>query len=135
MGDKHSTLKPEKLSDLSQETSFTEEEIDQWYKGFIKTCPSGRLKKAEFQKTYCGLFPQGDATLFAGHVFRTFDADKDGEIDFREFLTLLRVTRRGSLEERLRWIFDIYDIDGDGYITRDEMKEVIHVSVYYYNRC
>ena len=128
MGDKQSVLNPEKLSKLSQETRLTEEEINEWHKGFIKTCPSGRLKKAEFQKTYSALFPQGDASLFAGHVFRTLEENKDGELDFREFLTLLRVTRKGSLDDRLRWIFDIYDLDGDGYITRDEMKEIIDVS-------
>src|SRR6218665_3016892 len=128
MGDKQSVLNPEKLSKLSQETRLTEEEINEWHKGFIKTCPSGRLKKAEFQKTYSALFPQGDASLFAGHVFRTLEENKDGELDFREFLTLLRVTRKGSLDDRLRCIFDIYYLYGDGYITRDEMKEIIDVS-------
>ena len=36
MGDAQSALKPETLSDLSRETSFTEDEIEEWYKGFIK---------------------------------------------------------------------------------------------------
>lgn len=37
----------------------------------------------------------------------------------------LSTLSRGSLDEKLRWAFSLYDINGDGYITREEMTDVV----------
>lgn len=37
----------------------------------------------------------------------------------------LSVLSRGTLQERLQWAFNLYDINGDGFITKDEMTDIV----------
>lgn len=37
----------------------------------------------------------------------------------------LSVLSRGSIEEKLRWIFELYDVDQDGLLTREDIEKVM----------
>ena len=95
---------------------------------FQRDCPSGQLTRNKFLEVYSGFFPEGNAEKFCEHVFRTFDADNSGKIDFKEFLLAINITSAGKPEEKLEWAFAMYDINSDGTIERSEMVEIITVS-------
>lgn len=52
-------LKPDMVLDLTHNTEFTDDEIRQWYKGFLKDCPDGQLRIEKFKEIYAGFFPHG----------------------------------------------------------------------------
>uniref|UniRef100_A0A915L7N2 EF-hand domain-containing protein n=1 Tax=Romanomermis culicivorax TaxID=13658 RepID=A0A915L7N2_ROMCU len=130
MGARHGKpkLSREDLDFLKKNTSFTEHQIREWYKGFVnpnevsnnlnsliqmrkglyvnkQDCPKGHLTKEQFIKVYKDFFPSGSAEAFCEHVFRTFDTDNSGFIDFKEFLLAINVTSSGSPEQKLEWAF------------------------------
>ncbi|XP_071549157.1 frequenin-2 isoform X2 [Panulirus ornatus] len=125
MGKKNSKLKQETIQKLTEETYFTDKEIKQWHKGFLKDCPNGLLTETGFIKIYKQFFPQGDPTKFASLVFRVFDENNDGSIEFEEFIRALSITSRGNVDEKLLWAFKLYDVDNDGFITREEMYSIV----------
>ena len=125
MGKKNSKLDPEAVEDLKHSTGFTETEIITWHKRFYAAFPDGKMKMVGLEKIYEMIFPFGDASKFAEHMFRRYDSNRDGSIDFREFLCAMSITSHGTTENKLKSAFNLYDIDGDGYITRLEMVAMI----------
>ncbi|EFO25213.1 neuronal calcium sensor family protein 3 [Loa loa] len=115
----------EDLLELESKTYFTKKELRKWYKDFMKDYPTGELKMNEFQNIYKQFFPNGDPTKFATFVFNVFDSNNDGCISFHEFITALSITSRGTLDEKLDWAFSLYDVDKDGYITKEEMGDIV----------
>ncbi len=75
------------------------------YNGFMADCPTGRLTPQSFTRVYSKCFPTGNAGDFCRHVFRTFDTDRNGYIDFKEFLMAVNITSEGKPEEKLKWAF------------------------------
>ena len=45
-------------------------------------------------------------------------------IHFQDFVVGLSILVNGTQEEKLEWTFHLYDLDGDGLITREEMEDV-----------
>ena len=128
MGNTDGKLNSKELETLRIDTEFTDNELKewyQWYRGILLDMPNGRMDVEEFKKIYNRMFPSGVDDKYAEHVFRSFDKNKDGQIDFREFVISISITSRGTLEQKLQWAFKVYDIDEDGYITRKEMLEIV----------
>lgn len=44
-------------------------------------------------------------------------------------MAILSKVSRGSVQEKLHWIFGLYDLNKDGVITKKEMQDVVH-SIY-----
>ncbi|KAK2579120.1 hypothetical protein KPH14_001291 [Odynerus spinipes] len=118
-------LSKEDMEFLKSRTRYDESTIKEWYKGFKQDCPNGRLTPAKFVDMYKTFFPSGHAEEFCDHVFRTFDMDKNGYIDFKEFLLAIDVTSCGTPEEKLKWAFRMYDVDGNGVIDIQEMTKIV----------
>lgn len=83
------------------------------------------VKEDKFKLIYAQFFPRGaDTSGYARFVFNSFDIQRKQEITFTDFVIGLSVLTRGTIDEQLRWIFTLYDINGDGIITRDELNRI-----------
>lgn len=44
---------------------------------------------------------------------------------WQDFVIGLSALSRGTVQDKLRWIFSLYDLDGDGVLTKDELYRMI----------
>jgi len=61
-------------------------------------------------------------------MIRAVDLNGDGEIDFDEFISLMRLRmdeRQRDPEEDLRDAFNMFDADRSGFIDRDEVRALM----------
>jgi len=79
------------------------------------TTPGKTVDKTTFLK----YFPLPG--MMGERLFSVFDRDNSGAIDFQEFLTGMGLIYRGTVEEKKRFLFEMYDLDDDGVVTRAEL--------------
>ncbi|PNJ64156.1 guanylyl cyclase-activating protein 3 isoform X2 [Pongo pygmaeus] len=100
------------------------QETHVWYRTFMMEYPSGLQTLHEF-KTLLGL--QGlnqKANKHIDQVYNTFDTNKDGFIDFLEFIAAVNLIVQEKMEQKLKWYFKLYDADGNGSIDKNELLDM-----------
>ncbi|KAF9876878.1 hypothetical protein CkaCkLH20_05724 [Colletotrichum karsti] len=115
------------IARLSKETGFERPEIEAFWEQFtFMACTEWRddpdeLQVAMDKKTFerC-LVPSGGSrhatpNLIHDRMFSFYDTNNDDLIGFTEFLHGLAYRKR---KDKLRKIFEGYDIDGDGFVNR-----------------
>ena len=86
---------PKSISPISQKPYCS-------YRAFIKDCPSGQLDRVEFREIFRDSSSFNDLDEFSDRLFSVFDENRNGAVDFREFICVLSIISRGSLEEKLK---------------------------------
>ena len=117
------------IEKLSEESRFTEAYLWKWHESFHKSCPNGKASLGQFKMFYKTYYANRDAGEFAGHVFRTIKKKDPNYVEFGELVKAGDVIIKGDKEEKLRWIFSMYDMDDDSLVKRVEMFDV-HLSAY-----
>lgn len=117
--------RPEGLEQLQEQTKFTRKELQVLYRGFKNECPSGIVNEENFKQIYSQFFPQGDSSTYATFLFNAFDTDHDGSVSFEDFVSGLSTILRGTIDDRLNWAFNLYDLNKDGCITKEEMLDIM----------
>jgi len=116
-------LTDEDMKYLKENTRYDEEEIREWFSGFKAVCPTGVLDRNGILEMYD--MPMKTAIRFRDQIFRLFDKDNTGSVNFREFVLATNMSSCQSAEDKLRWAFRMYDKDGSGTIDMEEMTEIV----------
>lgn len=59
--------------------------------------------------------------MIAERLFTVFDADQSGRINFDEFMVGLASYARGSLDDKLKMLFEMFDLNGEGEVDPEEL--------------
>ncbi|XP_003407876.1 calcineurin subunit B type 2 [Loxodonta africana] len=106
---------------------FDQDEIKRLGKRFKKLDldKSGSLSVEEFLS-----MPELRYNPLLRRVIDIFDTDGSGEVDFKEFIVgASQFSVKGNEEQKLRFAFNIYDMDKDGYISNGELFQVLRMMV------
>lgn len=66
---------------------------------------------------------------YARRIFALVDSDGGGTVSLWEFIDFANVLIDGSADQKLRIIFDLHDLNGDGTIDPREMKTILDRSL------
>jgi Ca2+-binding EF-hand superfamily protein len=93
----------------------------------------GTLTQETFAKAYKDLFVLyglgKPSTKSTKATFGLFDKDGNGIVDAMEVVSGAALLCSGTEEEKMRAVFSAFDVNGDGYISPEEMKTFLF-SVY-----
>jgi len=135
---------PEDYSDWDDEDNeeMSQEQADELFKSNARILfdeldvnKDGALSKEEVLNGATNLYGLLKACRIhkRKHVVKMFkegDMDNNGTLDFDEFMTFIQAARQKSLasqpkaidDYKVKKVFDLMDRDGDGTITREELK-------------
>jgi len=118
--------RPKGLDHLTTVTHFSRPELKRLYRAFKAEAPTGLITEETFRNMYSQFFPKGAAngSQYPRYVFNSLVQDQSGALGFEDIVLVLSDLCRGSADKKLRWAFHIYDIDGDGVISRSELEDV-----------
>lgn len=115
-------------AESGQEKEVALQNIQELYRKFASECPSGKLHLHEFKKIFCiSSSSTEEEHTYMDNVFRSFDTNKDGQIDFMEFVAAVNLVLRGKLTDKLKWSFKVYDRDGNGCLDKQEVRHIIRI--------
>ncbi|XP_045144563.1 EF-hand calcium-binding domain-containing protein 1-like isoform X2 [Echinops telfairi] len=87
------------------------------------------LDHSAFRGILHNVFGMTDDMLL-DRVFFVFDKDCDSRINANEWVKGLSVFLRGTFEEKLKFCFQVYYVDGDGSISREGVFDMLKNSLH-----
>ena len=110
--------------ELEKKVMTEEEEAKLWevFKVFDADA-SGAISSEELGQVMRSLGQSPNETELRDTI-EEVDLDKSGSIDFEEF-KMLMVSEQGDRQSRLKMSFSVFDEDGSGQITKNEMQDVM----------
>eukprot|EP01137_Pigoraptor_chileana_P031361 Opistho-2@19082 len=129
MGNEASLLADSKmtLAELQMVSNFSPNELKRLARRFKKLDKdnNGTISPEEFLS-----LPELHQNPLVSRVIATLDVDGGGDVDFQEFISCLSIfSVKGEKEAKLRFAFQIYDVDRDGFISNGELYHVLKMMV------
>jgi len=118
-------LREDDIATLVKTSGMTEKDVKDAFDSFVAEHPNGKMKPKDFRQIMSSALPKKDASKMEKHVFRIYDANNDGHVDFVEFMVVYTIMAGGSETEILTKIFRLFDVNSDGVISKKEMSRLV----------
>ncbi len=122
MGANTSALLSEEIEEIARQSNLSQPEIKRLYKRFQKLDrnQSGTLEADELM-----MIPELAMNPLVPRIVAVFDA-----VNFRQFVNNLGVFGpNGTTEAKVDFAFRIYDVDGDGFVSENDLATVLKMMV------
>ena len=86
---------------------------------------NGVLTREEVRVGYKEVFGMELDEATVEGMFQRIDSDNTGHIEYSEFVIATMNEKELLSNEKLRHAFNQFDVDGSGYVTRDELVEIL----------
>jgi Ca2+-binding EF-hand superfamily protein len=117
------------LEFLLHNTDFNEEQINRWHEEFTNKCSTGLITFEQFKAYYTLLLPFNLSDRSKEEIiyklFKLFDIDGDGFLNFTEFLVSFWIRCKAPIREKFTWIFNMYDLDRNGFLDYEELRNAL----------
>jgi len=112
---------------------FTKEEVEaltNMFKSLGKVNPArpDKLERTQVREQLHIKFGVTD-DIILDRIVRVFDLDSDNYISLSEWLQGLSTFLLGTYEEKKQFCFKVYDLNDDGFITREEIFNLLKSSM------
>lgn len=83
------------------------------------------IDRATFRELLHNTFNVITEDILVERLFCCWDREIEGTIRLEPWIIGLDVFLRGSLQDRIVFCFHVYDLNNDGYITKDEIFQLL----------
>ncbi|KAL1245845.1 Poly(A) polymerase gamma [Trichinella spiralis] len=137
MGNNSSMLRDEEIQEIQKETGFSRNQIVRLYSRFtsLDKSGSGSLCVEDFLRIpELAINPLRDMIVNAFF----FESEDEERVNFRHFMRVLARFRPikknkphplNRRRDKLRFAFSMYDLNHDGFITKNELLEILNMMV------
>lgn len=105
-------------------SSSQNHELRKIFKSFDKN-GDGKLSYSEFKEGYRRVFGEFTSDEEIANIISNMDQNKDQFIEYEEFLRISLNHQKIVNEENLKQAFKNFDVDNNGYLSKDEIKQIL----------
>lgn len=126
------------LTNTRPKTGFDKTSLERLEQLFKKTVGEGKeIKRDDFKKivisknvrlvrfSWTKFNRKSSQPFFNERVFQIFDKDNSGTISLQEFIDAMHQFSGQTSENKIKFLFKVYDLDGDGLIQHEELQHVM----------
>ena len=127
MGNESAKIEKEQQETFKATYGVSENEFKIISTTFKKQAKNGQIQRKDFVKVMTKHGGMGEE--LANQLFDSFDTDNSGTMDINEYLALMGVTFGGTVQQKLRASFAIFDKDGNGSLSKDEVRDMLRMVI------